>query len=162
RRGLGQVAIITTSCGIAEFRAKSGQKVPKPRKMRKSDRMRLAKKWQHSLGRATLYLGLAGALAVTGCGDGKVGPAPVHGSVNIDGKPAGGVVLFFCPTDGSPEVQKLRPMGVTEADGKFELTTVDKGDGAPPAHYKVIMMWPGKGAAGRDGTVDMGPDRLQN
>lgn len=109
-----------------------------------------------------MYLGLAGVLAVTGCGDGKIGRAPVHGSVKIDGKPAAGVVLFFCPVGGSPEVQKVRPMGITAEDGKFELTTVDKADGAPPAQYKVIMMWPAAGAPGRDGTVQMGPDRLQN
>jgi len=124
--------------------------------------MRLTKKWQHSLARATITLGLAGTLAVTGCGDGKVGKAPVHGSVNIDGKPAAGVVVFFCPTNGPPEIQKIRPMGITGADGKFELTTVDRGDGAPPANYKVIMMWPAAGAPGQDGSIQMGPDRLKN
>ena len=124
--------------------------------------MRSAKKWPDTRTRAKIYLGLAGVLAVTGCGDGKIGRAPVHGSVTVDGKPAAGVVLFFCPVGGSPEVQKVRPMGITGEDGKFELTTVDKADGAPPSQYKVIMMWPAAGAAGQDGSIQMGPDRLQN
>jgi hypothetical protein len=51
-----------------------------------------------------------------GCGDGKVARYPVIGSVNIDGKPADGAMVIFCPTDGSEEVMKLRPFGYTGPD----------------------------------------------
>jgi hypothetical protein len=123
--------------------------------------MRLTKKWQHTLCRATLYLGAAGILAVTGCGDGKIGRNKINGSVNVDGKPTGGVMVIFCPVGGSPELQKMRPFGFTGNDGKFELTSVEKGDGAPEGQYKVLMQWPGTSGDARDGGGTMGPDKLK-
>src|SRR5689334_8436765 len=92
---------------------------------------------------AVAWLTMGAALAVAGCGgDGKVARSPVHGSVNVDGKPAFGVMVMFCPVDASPEVQKLRPTGFTDAEGKFQLISISANDGAPPGHYKVIMQWP--------------------
>lgn len=103
-----------------------------------------------------------GALLVAGCGDGKIGRYPVNGSVNVDGKPAAGAVVFFCPVGGPPELQKMRPMGIAGSDGKFQLTSIDKADGAPAGQYKVVMMWPAAAAPAQDGSVQMGPDRLRN
>jgi hypothetical protein len=103
---------------------------------------------------------MAGLLVSAGCGgDGKVPRSPVIGSVNIDGKPTAGVMLIFCPTDGSPEVQKLRPSGMTGPDGKFQLISITPNDGAPPAHYKVLIQWP-SGTPGASGRVGTGEDRL--
>ena len=83
-------------------------------------------------------------VACAGCGDGKLARYPVHGIVNIDGKPAEGVMVIFCPVGGSDEVQKVRPTGVTGKDGKFELTTLTNNDGAPAGDYKIIAQWLGK------------------
>ena len=109
--------------------------------MRKNNRMRSAKKWPKTLTRAKIYLGLAGLLAVTGCGDGKIGRYPVSGIVKVDGQPAGGVQVMFCPVDGPPELQKLRPAAFTKPDGTYQITTIEKGDGAPPGKYKVLLGW---------------------
>ncbi len=83
-------------------------------------------------------------VAMAGCGDGKIARYPVHGSVNVDGQPAEGVMLIFCPVAGSEELQKTRPTGATGPDGKFELTTLGDNDGAPAGEYKVIAQWLGK------------------
>lgn len=101
-------------------------------------------------------------LSAAGCGDGKVGRNVVHGKVNVDGKPAAAMLVIFCPVGGSPEFQKVRPMGVSKEDGTFELNTFGGSDGAPAGQYKVLMTWPAqtKGPS-RDGTVQMGADRLQ-
>lgn len=101
-------------------------------------------------------------MAIAGCGDGKIGRYAVNGSVNVDGKPAAGVMVIFCPVSGSEELKKMRPFGITEADGKFQLTSVQKADGAPAGQYKVLMQWPAQSREpSRDGGVQMGPDRLQ-
>jgi hypothetical protein len=106
------------------------------------------------------FLSAAFAL-LAGCGDGKVTRFPVTGSVLIDGTPADGAMVIFCPTQGSEEVMKLRPFGYTGPDGKFELTTVDKADGSPAGDYKVLIQWPAKqGMDARDGG-NLGPDRLR-
>ena len=87
---------------------------------------------------------LAAFVAASGCGQKGLVVDPVHGSVNVDGKATGGVMVIFCPVGGSEAVQKTRPFGFTESDGKFELTTVKKGDGAAAGDYKVLAQWPAK------------------
>lgn len=94
--------------------------------------------------RAVAFALLAALVAASGCGDGKIARYPVHGSVNVDGQPAEGVMLIFCPVGGSDEVQKTRPTGATGADGKFELTTLTGNDGAPAGEYKIMAQWFGK------------------
>jgi hypothetical protein len=110
-----------------------------------------------------VWMALAGILAAGGCGgDSKVRRYPVNGSVNVDGKPAAGVMLIFCPTDGPPEVQKLRPSGFTDADGKFQLMSITPNDGAPAAHYKVLVQWPtGSTTPNAAGMIGGGQDRLK-
>jgi hypothetical protein len=107
---------------------------------------------------------LAVMLSMSGCGgDGKVARYPVNGSVNIDGKPTAGVNVIFCPTDGPPEIQRLRPSGFTGADGKFQLITITPNDGAPAAHYKVLIQWPSKpGNPNIPGSGPSGEDRLHS
>src|SRR4051794_8030140 len=89
--------------------------------------------WSMKLGFA-----LAGLMVLAGCGDKGISRYPVHGAVHIDNTPAEGVMVVFCPVGGSEEVQKTRPFGFTDAEGKFELTTVKKGDGAPAGDYKIL------------------------
>jgi hypothetical protein len=104
---------------------------------------------------------LAAFVAASGCGKKGLVCYPVNGSVNIDGKAADGVMVIFCPVGGSPEVQKTRPFGFTASDGKFELTTDKKGDGAAPGEYKVLAQWPAKSSSNSGASRSTGGDRLQ-
>jgi hypothetical protein len=111
-----------------------------------------------------LVLGMVGCLAIAGCGDGKIARNKIHGLVKVDGQPAAGVLVIFCPQgDGPPEFQKARPMGLTQNDGTFFVNTFGGGDGAPAGQYKVLMSWaaPAKGGQTRDGAPTGGGDRLQ-
>jgi hypothetical protein len=106
---------------------------------------------------------LIGLLAFAGCGDGKVARYPVSGAVHVDGQPAEGAIVIFCPVSTVPEADRLRPSGRTDAAGRFNLTTLERGDGAPAGNYKVLVQWPAKlpddGRRGRGGAG--GPDWLQ-
>src|SRR4051812_46804221 len=106
---------------------------------------------------------LIALIAVSGCGDTGIKRIPVHGSVNVDGQPADGVRVIFCPVGGSEEMQKkYRPSGVTGPDGKFTLMTITKDDGAPAGEYKVIAQWLGNTTDkfGRPAVGDV--DKFQN
>jgi hypothetical protein len=81
-------------------------------------------------------------LVLSGCGDGKIRTYPVTGTVHVDGKPAGGAIVIFCPTDGSAQFKRERPFGTADADGKFGLTTFIAKDGAPAGDYRVMVRWP--------------------
>jgi hypothetical protein len=112
--------------------------------------------------RAILCLTIASLMAFSGCSDGKIGRNKVNGVVNVDGKPAPGMMVIFCPIGGTPEFQKARPMGLTKEDGTFEVNTFGGADGAPAGQYKVLMNWPAKSKGpSRDGMGQMGFDRLQ-
>ena len=103
-----------------------------------------------------------GTLLVAGCGKGEIARYPVRGYVIVDGQPAEGVMVIFYPVGGSEELQRHRPFGFTDPDGKFELTTLNKADGSPSGEYKVLAQWSAQGGGdGRDGAVNMGPDRLR-
>src|SRR5205823_6551988 len=90
---------------------------------------------------------------------------PVYGSVTIDGKPAEGAVVIFCPVEAGPELKDLRPSGVTDGQGAFKLMTIQANDGAPAGKYKVLVKWPTPpppGAEDREGRAPKpGPDRLK-
>jgi hypothetical protein len=127
-----------------------------------NDRMHFNSRLMQPRARQCVGLLLVSLTAVAGCNDGKIRRYPVNGAVNVDSKPAAGAAVFFCPVGDAPELQKIRPMGVTGPDGKFQMTTTDRGDGAPEGKYKVLIMWPASGAPGQDGSIQMGPDRLHN
>ena len=76
-----------------------------------------------------------------GCGDGKIATFPVTGTVTVDGQPAEGALLIFCPVGGSEEFSKVRPAGKTKSGGKYELSTFDALDGAPAGEYQVMVRW---------------------
>jgi hypothetical protein len=105
---------------------------------------------------------LVAFVAVSGCGDKGLVLYPVHGSVNVDGKPVEGAVVIFCPVGGSDEVKKKRPIGYTGSDGKYQLTTIAKDDGAPAADYKIIAQWMDKVGTDKFGRPSIeGDDRLK-
>ncbi len=86
-------------------------------------------------------LALATAL---GCGQANTTAVhPVSGEVVYNGKPAAGVQVFFMPATGAnPNGLAANPYGVTGPDGRFTLTTVSDGDGAPEGSYQVVLLWP--------------------
>jgi hypothetical protein len=118
-----------------------------------------------SRARSLAWIGLAcTGVLIAGCGDGKIARYPVQGTVNVDGKPASGAIVIFCPTSGGPELEKLRPMGTADASGVFKLMSIKPNDGAPAGQYKIIVKWPAQVSAtadreGRGGNI--GPDRLR-
>jgi hypothetical protein len=83
---------------------------------------------------------------------------PVEGKVLHKGKEAAGVVVTF-HRKGDDPVTAVRPVGMTDADGKFTLTT-GKSAGAPAGEYTVTFIWP-KEVPGKKNkkelSFDMGP-----
>lgn len=119
-------------------------------------------------------LAIVGAIVcmqvVGGCGDGKIPRYPVKGQVQVDGQPAAGALVIFCPvagSEGSEEFMRERPHATTDSDGNFELRTFMPGDGAPAGDYQVMVRWPTSGqgssqsASGDPRDVTGGNDRLR-
>ena len=77
---------------------------------------------------ATMLFGM------TGCGEPGIGSVPVTGTVKVDGKPMSGVTVVFNPA-GSGRAAS----GLTDAEGKYKLTTIVSGDGALPGSYKIAV-----------------------
>jgi hypothetical protein len=73
-----------------------------------------------------------GALALAGCGRGGLNLAPVEGVVTYQGQPLADAGVLFKPTQGP------FAMGVTDADGRFSLTTANQ-DGALIGDHKVAI-----------------------
>jgi hypothetical protein len=124
--------------------------------------MRLPHYFSNAIRNVAVGLITLGAFCFVGCGDGKVRRYPVNGVVSIDGKPTQGVMVLFFPQGGSEEFQRIRPMGITVADGKFALNTFGNNDGVPAGQYKVLFTWPAQSKGpSRDGTIQMGPDQFK-
>ncbi|QDT16614.1 transthyretin-like family protein [Alienimonas californiensis] len=108
------------------------------------------------------------ACLLGGCGpdDGHLETYPVQGQVLVNGEPAAGCTVVFLPLD--PEVSNnVRPGGLTDEEGRFELATYETGDGAPALTYGVTFRWeatdwPGRAAEEAiDPVQPVGPDRFQ-
>jgi hypothetical protein len=116
-------------------------------------------------GRLAAGICLVAITSLAGCGDGRIARYPVTGKVLVDGKPAPGAMVIFCPIEGSDELMRERPIGFAGPDGTFQLTTFVTNDGAPAGDYKVIARWPANSPSQRP--VDPGvrgripPDRLR-
>jgi len=86
---------------------------------------------------ALLTVTLAAVLGTLGCGRGpKV--YPVEGQVLVGGKPAPRATVTFHPVREA-EGPVVRPTAQADEQGKFQLTTFQKGDGAPAGDYKVTV-----------------------
>ncbi len=100
-----------------------------------------------------------------GCGDGRIRTYPTTGAVLVDGRPADGATVIFCPASGAEKFMRERPWGETDDNGQFIVTTFDRGDGAPAGDYTVMIRWPGKQAIARPGEdserVERAADRLK-
>ena len=72
---------------------------------------------------------------LSGCGrSGLPGLAPAAGIVTLNGEPVEGAVISFAPTSGTRSAT-----AVSDASGKFVVTTLDYGDGIQPGEYQVIV-----------------------
>lgn len=85
--------------------------------------------------RSLPLLGLmASALLVgLGCGDGRPTRVPISGTVTIDGKPLKFGSVLFVPPAGRPAG------GALDANGRYELSCDEKGDGTMLGEYKVAV-----------------------
>jgi hypothetical protein len=114
------------------------QKRPKPRPARPSIEWRLPFQIRHIAIAVSLVLALwAGYSFATRDGSKRLVYA-VTGTVMFEGHPAEGATVVLHPVDRSITI---RPRGVVDADGSFELTTYLPGDGAPVGEYKVTIDW---------------------
>src|SRR5262245_6999914 len=77
---------------------------------------------------------------LAGLANGKVKVYPVEGRLLVSGKPAGNARIVFHPVE--PGNSALYPVGVTQPDGSYRLTTYATGDGAPAGEYIVTVIWP--------------------
>lgn len=97
------------------------------------------------------------ALVVVGCGKAPESwevVHPVSGVLTYGGKPIAGAQVTLFPVDAKvPDA--VRPTAVTEADGRFHLSTFAESDGAPAGDYRVSVIWHpvvhGEGGAVRGG-----------
>ena len=111
--------------------------------------------------RTVLSLLILNLLFCAGCGES--GPerketAKVTGQVFVDGKPAD-TLQFTCHDKlGVDKELPTYSSGITDAEGKFELNTYEKGDGVPPGKYAVTFVW---GEYSMHTMQYGGPDKLQ-
>jgi hypothetical protein len=88
---------------------------------------------------AALLACVAGTAAGCSKPDGRVPVYPVSGAVvGPDGRPVSGAAVCFHPAAGHP-APDLRPVGYTQADGTFLLTTYTSGDGSPAGEFVVTV-----------------------
>jgi Carboxypeptidase regulatory-like domain len=80
----------------------------------------------------TVYVGFV--VGISGCGNPGIGTVPVTGTVKADGQPIEGATVIFSPNGGGRAAS-----GITDAQGKYKLTTVEAGDGALPGSYKIAV-----------------------
>jgi len=64
---------------------------------------------------------------------------PVRGTVTADGKPVPTGNVTFYPAKAKGNDTKHQPMGVIDADGKYELFVPGGKKGAPAGWYKIVV-----------------------
>jgi hypothetical protein len=102
-------------------------------------------------------------LPVCGCGkppaDAPTVPIhPVSGIVTLDGKPIQGAQVAFVALQAAEPVA-ISPNGVTDAEGKFCISTYSVNDGAPDGAYAATVSWPEVLTAGGS-EPEFGKERL--
>ncbi len=101
----------------------------------------------------SLYgVGLFGFALALGCGqagDDRPKTYPVTGVVTYNGDPVEGATVALQSTAGGQGA-----FGVTDAGGRYTLTTYTSGDGAAPGQYKVKVTKVKAAQAGSGGDTD--------
>ncbi|MBM3995038.1 MAG: DUF4198 domain-containing protein [Planctomycetes bacterium] len=86
---------------------------------------------------ASVYI--AAVLAgLVGCSPAGVPTHPVHGEIYYRGRPVAEAIVVFHPLGDNPATA-IKPMAHTDAQGRFTLTTLTPGDGAPPGDYAITV-----------------------
>ncbi|MFM7318081.1 MAG: hypothetical protein ACKO5E_14140 [bacterium] len=82
------------------------------------------------------------SLLVAGCGTASHNGhdlVPVSGSILVEGKALEGLVVEFKPSFKWPDEKMPFPRGTTDAEGKFNIGTLNSHDGAMPGDYLVSV-----------------------
>jgi hypothetical protein len=80
------------------------------------------------------------AFVGTGCGSkGLEGLVPVEGVVTLNGEAVEGATVMFAPKTYDPSRPKGSAQAVTDASGKFKMSTLHPGDGVFPGDYYVAV-----------------------
>ena len=103
----------------------------------------------------TFYLTAALALTCSSCGNGIY---PVSGKVTYQGQPAKGAIVSLLRRGANP-MNEQAIMGIVREDGAFSLVCGDKGAGAPPGDYDVLIEWRPRSTLPK-GLAKPMPDRL--
>jgi hypothetical protein len=98
---------------------------------------------------------------LSACGDKPGGDRkevfPVTGEAVVDGKPAAGVQVQLHDVNGMDKQMPTMSAGVTDEQGKFQISTYDQNDGAPAGDYVATFAWSELNLISRD----QGPDKLK-
>jgi 5-hydroxyisourate hydrolase-like protein (transthyretin family) len=70
----------------------------------------------------------------------RVNVSPIKGQVLVDGQPAANLAVRCVPLEG-PNTALPTPSDFTDDQGRFEISTYESGDGAPPGEYQLIFQW---------------------
>jgi hypothetical protein len=98
-------------------------------------------------------------MAMCGCSSTKSKPIPVAGKILFEGEPLAQAQVVLVPVDAADKADAPRPAGVTDAQGRFELTTYKQKDGAPEGEYLVLVQYhPIVQRPGQD--AEVGPNAL--
>jgi hypothetical protein len=90
------------------------------------------------MGRLQAAVFVAGWVALVGCNArpaGRAATAPVMGVVRFDGEPVAGATVSFQAVGGGRSAT-----GITDAQGRYQLATCARDDGAVPGSYRVIVL----------------------
>jgi len=79
------------------------------------------------------------AALLTGCGEPPVPLVIVQGKIVVGDQPVTSGTVSFRPDAALGNKTMQQPAGTIEADGSFELFTIDRA-GAPPGWYRVLVM----------------------
>ena len=79
------------------------------------------------------------SLTLVGCGTGD-GLYPVYGKVTYKGEPAVGATVSFFRQKPDPSHEEI-PQAQVQDDGSFRLESGDRGRGASPGPYIVLVEW---------------------
>ena len=85
------------------------------------------------LGPTSAWLMAIACIVLCGCGPKRPELVPVTGTVVYQGQPVAEAQVTFMPVGARPA------NGQTDAEGKFQLTTYEKNDGAVPGEHSVTV-----------------------
>lgn len=83
---------------------------------------------------------------------------PVSGIVTLDAKPIEGARLALISLQGQ-QPGDITPNGISDAEGKFQISTYAVADGAPDGAYAITVSWPETRNAGSS-EPEYGKERL--